>query len=67
MCPTSPMPIYCAHGDAGHQAAYLVEGPTRAEVVCERHLPASKRWVGLSARVTPLPGHDPPPEQLRLL
>lgn len=65
MRPTSP-PVYCARGDVGHTAAYLVQAPGRSEVVCQAHLAASKRWAGPKAKVTPLQGHEPPPEQAAL-
>jgi hypothetical protein len=64
---TKPLPVYCGRGGYQHAAAYEVQGPGRAEVVCEEHLAASKKWAGHGATATPLPGHDPPPEQLALL
>lgn len=57
-------PTYCSFGDLKHQAAYSVENPGRRNTVCcGRHLERAKRWAGPGHTVTPLAGHDPPPEQ----
>lgn len=59
----SRLPDWCFFGDRAHHAAYGVEGTTRECLTCLTHLPQAKKWVGPTARVDPLPGHEPPPEQ----
>jgi hypothetical protein len=60
---TQPRPIYCAYGDTGHLAAYRVESRHREVVTCANHLAKARRWAGPGHTTTPLPGHEPPPEQ----
>jgi hypothetical protein len=57
------LPTYCAFGGLAHPAAYRVESRWREAVTCADHLDKARRWAGPGTAVTPLPGHEPPPEQ----
>lgn len=57
------LPNWCAYGDRAHHAAYTVEGHQWEALTCLTHLEQARKRAGPNARVTPLPGHEPPPEQ----
>jgi hypothetical protein len=63
MAESRALPSYCHFGDHGHQAAYAVDSGTRECLTCLNHLEQAKRWAGPGTTVTPLQGHEPPPEQ----
>ncbi|MEV6344159.1 hypothetical protein [Actinoplanes sp. NPDC051851] len=60
------LPDWCLFGDRAHRAAYAVDGTSRECITCLAHLEQARRWAGRNARVTPLQGHEPPPEQAAL-
>lgn len=64
----SGLPVYCARGRTGHHAAWLVRAPGKQEVVCDGHLPESRKWAGSAARVEPVaqPAGVTPPQQTAL-
>jgi hypothetical protein len=63
---TNRLPDWCALGNRAHHAAYAVDGPRYEALACTAHLEQAKKRAGPTARVTPLPGHEPPPEQQAL-
>jgi hypothetical protein len=60
------LPDFCAFGSRGHRAQYAVDAPNRECLTCLGHLPHAKQWAGREAKVTPLAGQEPPPEQQAL-